>query len=210
MIQAYITTKPTKPNQNKLVEKVNSSPIKYNTIMDTNNTNQWEQLAQTQAIQSAPIGSFTTKSAVFRGVPVSLDYTQQGDNIFISMGSSELIKVLTDDDLEIEKRINKVFPDWSFPFYYGNRPAVFSGYLKLNNVDEENKSIFLAEGFINFGVMYRVLVYADSCDMKFIPEADAFESTLARLHEWRKPLHVLQQAEEAFGVNATHLVAKAS
>ena len=176
---------------------------------DQHNTNAWAQLAQNQATQSAPIGSFTTKSAVFRGVPVSLDYTQQGDNIFIKMGSSELVKVLTDDDLQLEQKIGRDFPDWSFPFYYGNRPSVFSGYLKLNNVEEDNKSIFLAEGFINFGVCYRVLVYADSCDMKFIPEADAFESTLARLDTWRKPLRVLQQAEECFGVKATHLLAEA-
>ena len=125
--------------------------------------------------------------------------------------SSGLIEHAIDpEDIDREEEIVHAFQKanvkWRFPWFDSERQNIGCGLLKMNEPDANgNKPMFIAEGFVNLGALWRVNVWADSLQFQFESEAQAWRRTIKSMDRWKfSPAH-LELVEDLFGVDVDHL-----
>ena len=169
----------------------------------------WGDLAAKQRVASRPEGNFAVKSILFRGIPVRLNHEQLGETkIALTITNpDEVISVLTEDDLLQEAVITEgvELGYWNSPFWGKSRPQLWTGMFRLTPEKEGEKSLWLGEGWLNFGTCWKFRVYADSLGMVFQSEKDSMQYAIPRISEWNHTNDGLAWLASTFEVDVSHL-----
>ena len=173
-----------------------------------------EALNQRNREVSIPRGSFSAKSVSYRGHAYNIEMTSvnKGRNLSLELNLEALLQHggISEKDIIREEEITNAYSEagaiWNFPFFDGERQEVGKGWLKMNEPDSKgNKPMFVAEGFINIGRLWRVNVWADSLQFMFESEDAAWRRTIKSMNRWQGSPTQLELVESLFDVDVEHL-----